>query len=595
MSEVASVPEAATLPLDTRGQRSSYLVRVLKRPSTIISLVWIAIVVFVAIFSQQISPFDPLKQNLGAALQLPSGVHLFGTDQLGRDILSRIIFGAGETLIGALLTVTTAIVVGVPAGVLAGYYGGKFDALANRFAELVLTLPNIIVLLAVVTVFGNKLWIAMIALGVLLSAGFLRLARATTRSVRNELYVDAARVFGVRDPRILMRHILPNMLGPTVVQASITLCVGLLMQAGLGFLGLGSQPPNPNWGSLVAEASQLILVHPWLMVPTGLTIILTVLAFNFIGDAARDSLPQSERGNLLAVPKAARKAAAVSAAAPVTASAAAEVPTEVLMSVRDLVVSFPVQDKIVDIVKGISFDITRGTTLGLVGESGSGKTMTALALLGLVPAPGYVSGGQVLFSGHDLAAGGEKGYQGIRGKRIGLISQEPMVALDPCFRVSTHLRGPLMRMRGMTRKQADVEAIRLLETVGMRDPKAVFDSYPHQLSGGMAQRVCIAWALAGQPDLLIADEPTTALDVTVQAGILDLLRSLQRDLGMTVLIVTHDLGVVADVCDEVAVMHDGVLVEKASVEDIFERPQHEYTRSLLGHARALDRGLEVSA
>lgn len=574
-----------TAPVQAKpaARRSSYVNKVVTSPTAIIGLVWLLLVVMCAIFADVLSPYSPLQNDLRATFQLPSWAHPLGTDQLGRDILSRLMHGAGEALLGSILAVVVAVAIGLPLGLLSGYYGGTISLLANRFADLLLTIPAIIVLLAVLAVFGNNMYLAMVALGVLLSAGFLRLSTSTTQGVARELFVDAARVFGVRDLRILVRHVLPNMIGPVVVQASMTLGIALLLQSGLSFLGLGVRAPFPSWGQMVAEASMQVYTQPWLMVPAGFAIALTTLAFNFIGDAARDALPQAQRGNLLAP--------ASTGIAKQNANVA-PVPSDVALSVRNLDVSYADADgNQISIVRNVSFDLKRGTTLGLVGESGSGKTMTALAILGLLPTPLQISGGNVLLDDKDLAGTGESGYQGIRGRRIALISQEPMAALDPCFKVKTLLRGPLMRFRGLSRREADVVCLKLLETVGMRNPKGVFESYPHQLSGGMAQRVAIAWALAGQPDVLIADEPTTALDVTVEAGILDLLRDLQTEFGMSIVLVTHDLGVVADICHEVAVMRDGQIVEHAPVDDIFNTPRHAYTQVLLSHANALERDL----
>ncbi|MGB3413267.1 MAG: dipeptide/oligopeptide/nickel ABC transporter permease/ATP-binding protein, partial [Microbacteriaceae bacterium] len=595
---------------DSKPVRKSFIFRLATKPSAIVGVSWVFIVVFAAVFANWIMPHDPLLRNIPAALQTPSWEYWLGTDQLGRDLLSRIIFGAGDTMMGALISIVVALVIGVPLGILAGYYGGWIDNITSRVGDLLQTIPAIIVLLAVLTLYGNSIQLAMLALGVLMSSQFIRLARSATVTLREELFVDAARVFGVSDFRILMRHIFPNMAGSLIVQASIVVSVALLFQASLGFLGLGTVPPFPSWGRLVAEASGQIYSAPWLMVPTGLVIIITIYAFNLIGDAARDTLVASDVTSIMdsggiAKKKRTSKLARGTKAAkgeeygsglqPTAAIAldnrrtedlaydttALRIPAVVsptvagesylpelpvagaLMSIRDLVVTFPLGGgKTVDVVQGVGFDIPKGKATGLVGESGSGKTMTALSALGLVPSPGYISNGTIFFDGQDLVAGGEKGYQNIRGKRIGLISQEPMVALDPSFKVSTHMREMLQGNMGMTRKQADERALELLNLVEMRNPEAVYKSYPHQLSGGMAQRVSIAWALAGTPDLLIADEPTTALDVTVQAGILDLLRKLMDELGMTILLLTHDLGVVADLCSQVVVMQNGLIVER---------------------------------
>ncbi|CAN5415443.1 dipeptide/oligopeptide/nickel ABC transporter permease/ATP-binding protein [soil metagenome] len=574
------VPEAA---VDSPAQLPrGYVRKVMATPTAVLGLAWLLAVIAAALFAPYLSAYSPTANDLSATFQLPSWAHPLGTDQLGRDILARLMFGAGEALLGSLLAVAVAVVIGLPLGLLAGYYGGATAALSLRFADLVLTIPSIIVLLAVLAVFGNKMHLAMIALGIMLSAGFLRLSNSTTQGVARELFVDAARVFGVADLRILLRHVLPNMIGPIVVQASMTLGIALLLQSGLSFLGLGVAPPNPSWGQMVAEASMQVYTQPWMMVPAGGAIALTTLAFNFIGDAARDSLPQAQRGSMLASTRVAPKSA--------KSDAILAMGDEHVLSVRNLEVSVPgAEPHKAKLVKGVSFDVPRGSTVGLVGESGSGKTLTALSILGLLPQPLTITGGSVLFDGRDFAGADDEGYRGIRGRRIALVSQEPMVALDPCFKVKTHLRGPLMGIRGLSRREADAEAMELLKTVGMRDPKKVFESYPHQLSGGMAQRVAIAWALAGKPDLLIADEPTTALDVTVEAGILDLLRELQAKFGMSIILVTHDLGVVADICDHVIVMRDGQIVEQAPVEQLFATPHHPYTRSLLSHAKALDR------
>ena len=583
----------AVAAVDTRdaSSRTGYLARVLRPVGVKIAIGWLLLLVVASLFAGWIMPHDPIAQNLSNSFALPAPDAWLGTDQLGRDILSRLIYGTRETMLGALLTVLVALAVGLPLGAIAGYAGRWFKVLVGRFADLLLTIPAIIVLLAVLTVFGNSIYAAMASLGVLMSAGIMRLASASASGLSKELFVDAARVSGVGAVRILARHVLPNLIGPIIVQATIIASLGLLLQASLGFLGLGTRPPYPTWGQMVAEASLQIYSHPWLMVPSGVVLMLTVLAINTIGDAARDALFGGQIGTGAfrrpkgsAVP-ASRAALPASSSAAATASAPAD--DEPLLSIRGLRVSYPVRSGAAEVVKGVDLDIPRGKVVGLVGESGSGKTVTALSVLGLVPQPGFVSDGSIRFGGLELAGADEKTFSTVRGRRIGLISQEPMVALDPCYRVSTHLREVLQGRRGMSRKQADARALELLETVEMRDPRAVFSSFPHELSGGMAQRVAIAWALAGEPELLIADEPTTALDVTVQAEVLEVLRKLTTEFGMSILLLTHDLGVVADLCDEVAVMQHGRLVEFGGTERIFDAPEHEYTQSLLHHVTAL--------
>ena len=252
---------------------------------------------------------------------------------------------------------------------------------------------------------------------------------------------------------------------------------------------------------------------------------------------------------------------------------------DALLEVRDLTVSVAGGP---DLVSGVSFVLRPGAVLGLVGESGCGKTMTARAIPGLLPEGVEVTGGSLWFSGRDLAGLPEKELRAIRGRQVALISQEPMVALDPVFSIGYQLVQPVRRLRGVGRAEARRIAADLLSQVGIVDARRIMRSYPHQLSGGMAQRVCIALALTGAPKLLIADEPTTALDVTVQAEILSLLRSLVQARGLSVILVSHDLGVIADLCDEVAVMYAGQVVESGTVADVLGRPTHPYTAALLG-------------
>lgn len=569
MSSEETLEPAQTAATATQGVRA--VLRQLRRnPLAIAGFAWLVVIVVACVGAPFWHLADPLAQDLQHTLSLPSGAHLLGTDALGRDVLSRLLFGGQDALLGAVEVVVVALVIGVPIGVMAGYSGGWFDAAAARFADLLFSLPGIVVLLAVSAVFGNSTVIAMAAFGVLLSASYLRLARASTLAVRNELYVDAARVSGISRFAIVFGHVLPNVVGPLIVQSSLTLGAAFLIQAGLGFLGLGPTPPAPTWGGMIADASTYLIQQPWLMVPSGAVLILTILSVNIIGDALRDGDGQRQKFSLL------RTAPSSATSAPVPAME----PSSVL-EVRDLVVSFTDGETTTDVVAGIDFTVARGETVGLVGESGSGKTMTALAVLGLLPYPGRVSAGQIVFEGRDLVQLPEKEFARFRGARIGMISQEPMVALDPTFTVAHQLIAPLRRHRSLSRAGARAAAADLLARVGIPRVDTVLRSYPHELSGGMAQRVAIAIALAGEPDLLIADEPTTALDVTVQAGILDLLRSLQRELGMSIILVTHDLGVVADTCSRAVVMQNGRIVESASIEDLFARPRHPYTRQLI--------------
>ena len=252
-----------------------------------------------------------------------------------------------------------------------------------------------------------------------------------------------------------------------------------------------------------------------------------------------------------------------------------------LLRVEGLAITFATDSGPLKAADGVSFTLGRGTTLGLVGESGCGKTVTALALLGLVPAPGRISAGRVVFDGTDLLGLDDRALDRVRGDRISMIFQEPMTALNPVYPIGDQIAEVLTVHRGATRSEAWAGAVRMLERVGIPDPAMRARAYPHQISGGMRQRVMIAMALACRPDVLIADEPTTALDVTVQAQILDLILEAQRDMGMAVLFISHNLAVVSEIADEVLVMYAGRIVERAPAETLFEAPFHPYTRGLI--------------
>ncbi len=257
-----------------------------------------------------------------------------------------------------------------------------------------------------------------------------------------------------------------------------------------------------------------------------------------------------------------------------------------LLTVKDLCISFPSASGEVSVVQGVSLSIEAGEFVGLVGESGSGKTMTALAIMRLVPVPGRISHGDIQLEGRSLLEASEEEMRKVRGARIGMIFQEPMTALNPVFTIGFQIIEAIRVHRTMSKAEARQEAARLLELVAIPDPLSRLKDYPHQLSGGQRQRAMIAMALACQPDLLLADEPTTALDVTIQAQILELLDRLREELGLALLLITHDLSVVAETCDRVVVMYCGRLVEEAPVDRLFADPQHPYTRGLL---RALPR------
>jgi peptide/nickel transport system permease protein len=383
---------------------------------------------------------------------------------------------------------------------------------------------------------------------------------------------------------VVRRHVLPRVAGPIIVQASLFAAYVLLFETGLAYLGLTASTGTPTWGGMVAEASTVIEQQEWLLIPSGTLIAVTILAFGLLGDAIRDAAVMDEAASSPARRGAARGNAARGGdqrgtrAGPAACAPAADA---ALLSVRGLSVSRRGGAGSTLVVDDVSFDVLPGETLGLVGESGCGKTVTALAMLRLLPASLTVTGGQVRWAGSDLLRLSMREFGGLRGSALGYVSQEPQASLDPTGTVASQLAEVVRRHDRIGRSAARARAVELLRQVELPDPERTARAYPHELSGGMAQRVALALALAGRPRLLIADEPTTALDVTLQAELLALLRRLQRETGMAIAAITHDWGVVADICDRTIVMYAGQVVEQGGTQELFDRPLHPYTLGLL--------------
>ena len=576
MTAVAPVAAPATA---SPSGNPHFLRRLLRRPIAVVCGVYLVLLIGVAVIAPIAMPSVSSQDagNLFAANQLPSWSHVLGTDTLGRDVLSRLLVGDRVTLVGVAEALVVFLVLGVPFGLLAGYVGGWTDRVVSWLADLTYSLPAVVIIIVVLSVFPSSMLAAMITLGVLAAPDIMRVVRSATLPIREELYVKAAEVSGLSRTYILTRHILPRIAGVVIVQASLLAAVALGVQSGLAFLGLLVEAPAPSWGGMVADGTTVLLLHPWLIVPPGVAIAVTMLALSMLGDAVRDAAVETWSGSA-----ATRKAPARETAAARVGTAEMAPPAEAgLLTVRNLSVSFPGRDRSLRVVEDVSFDVAPGQIVGIVGESGCGKSVTAAALIGLLPGAGRIDGGSIWFGGADLARATEAELRKVRGRRVGFVSQEPTASLDPCYRVGAQIAEGIRRHRGLSRPAARAQALELLSDMHFADPVAVAQRYPHELSGGMAQRVAIARALAGEPELLIADEPTTALDVTVQAEILDLIRELLLTRRMAVLIVTHDWGVVADLCDQVVVMYGGQVVERADVQPIFELPLHPYTEALL--------------
>lgn len=574
--------------------RRGVAARFRRKPLPMAAAGFVAVTVFAAVFAGLLAPHGPDDQDLAASLSGPSWAHPLGAGALGKDELSRMMYGGRTTLLSVVISLAVFLAVGVPAGMLAGYRGGWVDRVVVYIADTVFALPGGILLLVVLTVLPGDEPAAMVALGLLGAPGLARVVRAATAGVRGELYVRAALANGLGDAVILRRHVLPRVSGTIIVQASLFGAAAVGLETGLGFLNLGSS--GATWGGLVWEASQNVGTRPWLLIPSGTLIFCFIMALALIGDGVRDSVAEYLAPDLAEVPPqdqdqdtgpdsgpAVQAAVETAVETVIATGASAEPRGDALLEASGLRIAFPIGGRDVEVVSGVDFHVGRGEALGIVGESGSGKSVAAAAILGLLRGGGHVTAGRIGFDGRTVFEAGvaeSEARHALRGRRIGLIAQDPLAGLDPSFTIGSQLAEVVRTHHGGTRRAARDRAVDLLRLVRLPDPERVARSYPHQLSGGMAQRAGIAAALAGEPDLIIADEPTTALDVTVQAEILDVLRTL-RSSGMAVVLVTHDWGVLADFCERAVVMYAGQVMETAAVAELVAAPRHPYTAGLL--------------
>ena len=513
-----------------------------------------------------------------------SAGHLLGTDQLGRDILSRLLWGARVSVAVGFAATLIAAVIGSAVGIVAGYAGGRTDNFMMRGIDMLMAFPYILLALAIVAALGPGLMNALYAIAVVNIPFFARNVRGTTLGLANREFVDAARLSGKGHISILLTEVLPNVLPVIVITMSTTAGWMILETAGLSFLGLGAQPPQADLGSMLGEGRAQMFTAPHVSIVPGLMIFLIVISLNVLGDGIRDVLDPRLRSGALARP------GSVTAIArnrtvpkPRTLDAA--------LAVEKLETGFVNNGIYTPAVNSVSMHLNRGECLGLIGESGSGKSVTALSIMGLVASPpGLIRNGAIYLDGEDVLDMSETELTATRGSKVAYVFQDPLATLHPMYSIGKQVEEAIAAHKSISASERRAEAIALLEKVGIPDAKERADHYPHQLSGGQRQRVGIAMALANDPDIIIADEPTTALDVTVQARILELLRDLQRERGMALLFITHDFGVVSEICDRIAVMKDGVIVETGTAREVLANPQHSYTKGLIACVPELGNG-----
>jgi peptide/nickel transport system permease protein len=415
---------------------------------------------------------------------------------------------------------------------------------------------------------------ALIAVAAVNVPFFARNIRGITVSLAGREFIDAARLAGLGHTRIILSELLPNVLPVIVIGISTTVGWMILETAGLSFLGLGSQPPNADLGSMLGEARAALITAPHTSIIPGIMIFLIVMSINLLGDGVRDALDPRLKSGALTRPRATTR---VDRKGPVP-----QADQKGLLNIQSLETQFHVGPRVYRAVNEVSLHVSAGECLGIIGESGSGKSVTALSVMGLVASPpGVITGGAVRYDGEDLLDASYERLRQKRGNNVAYIFQDPLATLHPLYKIGDQLIEAIQSHNNTSTKEARAKALELLKSVRIPNAQERLDSYPHEMSGGMRQRVGIAMALANDPQVIIADEPTTALDVTVQAQILALLDDLRRERGLAIIFITHDFGVVAQLCDRVAVMYAGRIVEEGPTKAVLGAPAHPYTKRLI--------------
>ncbi|MEW2528076.1 dipeptide/oligopeptide/nickel ABC transporter permease/ATP-binding protein [Streptomyces sp. NPDC047071] len=590
------MPFASRKALTDRLARPGLRLRSLRKLPVLsrIAVGVLAVVVLVALFAPLLAPHDPLEQqSLVDGTGHPSADHWMGQDSLGRDILSRLMYGARWSLAIGLGATLLALTVGAVVGALAATSRKAVDESLMRVLDIVMAFPGIALAAVLVAVFGGGITVLICAIAFLFTPPIARVVRANVLDQYSEDYVTAERVVGARTPHILIKHVAINCAAPVLVFCTVQVAEAIVFEASLSFIGAGVRPPDPSWGSVIADGKNMVLTGGWwATVFPGLLMLLTVLSLNVLSEGVSDAwaapsgreveqdraadeveAPEPGSGEVLELPGLADAAARLRARARPLPEGAP------VLDVRDLAIGFDARHGGVDIVDGISFQVRPGEVLGLVGESGCGKSLTALTVMGLQPKGARVRG-HVTFAGQELIGLPPRARRRLLGHDMAMIYQDALSSLNPAMTVRAQLKQVVRR--GGHRSPAE-----LLSLVGL-DPDRTLRSYPHELSGGQRQRVLIAMALSRDPKLIVADEPTTALDVTVQAQVIQLLLRLRAELGFALVLVSHDLALVADVTDRVAVMYGGQIVETGVTAELVEYPTHHYTRGLLGSVLSLE-------
>lgn len=525
----------------------------------IIGISLLALIVLLVVFSLIVEIYDPNEVNYSEMLKKPTLKHLFGTDDYGRDIYTRVMRGAATTFGISLFTVAMGAVVGTVIGALTGYFGGIIDEILMRVNDCLASFPSILLALVVVSLLDKGTWNICIALGIVFIPSFARIMRAEFLKEKNKDYVLNARLMGASHLRIIFKHIFPNTLPILFSGILVGINNAVLAEAGLSYLGLGVQPPDPSLGRMLSEAKTFLLNAPWYELYPCLVMILFILSLTLISDNFGVS-----GVSLRSVKKKIEKLREEN-----ETERQKETENEIIISVNNLEVGFIEDDGIDDTLHGISFDLHKGEVLGVVGESGSGKSLTAMSIMGILSEKTVITGGSIMLDGKtDLTKLPEDEYRKLRGGRLAYVFQEPMTSLNPVQKIGVQIDEILdIHSSHLPEPEQKKLVLEALEDTGLHDVEKLYDMYPYELSGGMRQRVCIAMALVAKADVILADEPTTALDANIADVILDIFKHINRKYGTAIMLISHDLRVIGKLADRVLIMQDGNIVETMTLTE----------------------------
>ena len=556
-----------------------------RSPQGALSLLWLTALVVVAIAAPF---FLHARANLVDVLsggQNPTPAHWLGTDALGRDILARTLVATRLSLELAAAASLVSAAIGLPVGAAIGLLGPRSRTVAMRVIDALLSFPDILIAIFAVAILGTSAVGAALGVGLSAVPWFARLAATLSFSVVGKEYVVAARALGVGRTTILRRYVLANMAEPLVVAVALILGYSLIAVSSLSFLGVGVQPPDYDWGRLLTQGVQAIYETPLAALAPALMIASTGVLFGLAGDSLATAMnptiwtapPRRRTWSLMSLLSRPSKGARVGT----TRTVRGETPSR-LVKVDGLTIRARGAGETVEPVRDLTFSMRHGDIVGIVGESGSGKTLTTLAIAGLLPAQLEAKARSIELAGHDVLHLSARDRRKALGGRVAVIFQDPLASLNPALRIGTQMTEGIRVHKNADRAEAKARAIKRLEEVLVSAPETRLHQYPHQLSGGIRQRVMIAMGLMTEPDLIIADEPTTALDVTVQSEVLEVLREANRRHGAGIIFVSHNLAVIAELCNRIAVMYGGRIVEEALTRELLESPLHPYSRALIG-------------